>query len=457
MATSRPKIPPRPSTGPKKPSRERSEPLPPPPPPPLHRRILFPPSSQTPSPRILHSAAHDSLDPLILDLIALTLRAYVLPWYNGAISRDPDKDFVQACTNVLVHVVQALEVRLAAFDWATLVLDEVPTVLAEHYRDWDLAEEKAASGSTLHNLSLGELFDRIHPHLAVHIITADDLAAAPPPPPQTPTSSPKASPPIEARVDPTYLRALMDHLLRLLLPPEDYRSTTERAIIREVLVGVVFGTVFDRVAQPWFVHALIAKQLEARRLDEAARSTLRTPRAETKGRIPWLERAERTFWTVTDLALSVPSWIATWIAAPSSSSPPSSSSSSSTLAPASQSSAASIPSSLLDLVSSILPQSLFLSQLLTLISLPLSYLSPQIPSRLASTVQSRLASAATARLVLEALKRGLFPLEGGWPAPKEPDPDQVERKEWQRRAEAAVAESLPGTCRNCVSRIRAKS
>jgi hypothetical protein len=33
------------------------------------------------------------------------------------------------------------------------------------------------------------------------------------------------------------------------LPPEDYRSVAERAILREILVGVVFRTVFERVAQ----------------------------------------------------------------------------------------------------------------------------------------------------------------------------------------------------------------
>jgi hypothetical protein len=39
----------------------------------LYRRILYPPSSSIPTPRILHSPAHAVLDPLILDLIALTL------------------------------------------------------------------------------------------------------------------------------------------------------------------------------------------------------------------------------------------------------------------------------------------------------------------------------------------------------------------------------------------------
>ena len=56
----------------------------------------------------------------------------------------------------------------------------------------------------------------------------------------------------------------------------------------------------------------------------------------------------------------------------------------------------------------------------------------------------RLANAQTAQTVLEAIKATLFPLEGGWPALREADPDQEEREEWKRRAEVALAEYLPG-------------
>ncbi|KPV73756.1 uncharacterized protein RHOBADRAFT_16967, partial [Rhodotorula graminis WP1] len=204
----------------------------------LHQRILFPPSSTARPPRILHSPAHSTLDPVILDLIALALRAFVTPWYNGGISRDPDKAFLQAVTAVLVQVIQALEVRLATVDWAELVVRDVPELVAAHYRDWDLATERAGSGSA-HNLSPEELFHNLEPHIAISLSTAPH------------GSSSRASVP---HVDKVYLRTLVDHLLKALLPPDDYRAETERAIVREILVGVVFGAVFNRVAQPWFLH-----------------------------------------------------------------------------------------------------------------------------------------------------------------------------------------------------------
>ncbi|GAA5993064.1 hypothetical protein JCM10908_003087 [Rhodotorula pacifica] len=425
MAALRPKIPPRPSLRPATtpPALEKDTS-----PTPLHRRILFPPSASTPSPRILHSPSHELLDPLVLDLIALTLRAYVSPWYNGSISRDPDRQFLQAVTNVLVHVVQALEVRLAAFDWSAVILQDLPDLLTEHYRDWDLAEEKASTtnGPTSHSLSRDELFDRIHPHLAVRLI----------PPDTTPSTPSSASPPLGAQVDPTYLRALTDHLLKLLLPPEDYRSLTERAIVREILVGVVFRSVFERVAQPWFLHSLIAKQLEARNEVNRAARAKGEPLAQSSP-------AETIFAAVPSFVQRVVAIVGAWLASAASVSPPLATSAPSPLKAEDDDPPPPIHLSLLSLLSAVLPSSLFLTQFLSLLSLPLYFLSRPLSTYLSSTVRARIATARTAQLVLEAVKKALFPLEGGWPSPREPDPDAREREEWKARAERALAGALP--------------
>ncbi|TKA53678.1 hypothetical protein B0A53_03720 [Rhodotorula sp. CCFEE 5036] len=432
MTALRPRVPPRPSARPPAagatPSADKGDA------PPLYRRILYPPSSSIPTPRILHSPAHAVLDPLILDLIALTLRAYVSPWYNGSISRDPDKQFLQAVTNVLVHVVQALEVRLAALDWSALVLQDLPQVLTEHYRDWDLAEEKASPAgnssdktrSTSHNLSRDELFDRIHPHLAVHLVPPADAA-----PLITTPATPL--PPLGARVDPVYLRALTDHLLKLVLPPEDYRSVAERAILREILVGVVFRTVFERVAQPWFLYALIAKQLEPRieAKRAAAAEDVTAASASTGGII-----AGAIGPALQGLASKLGNWLAD---SASSSSPKPATAPTSPLTPPPP----AVHPSFLALISAILPPSLFFTQLVSLTSLALFFLSDRVSSYLSSLVTVRLANAQTAQTVLEAIKATLFPLEGGWPALREADPDQEEREEWKRRAEVALAEYLP--------------
>ncbi|BGO93573.1 hypothetical protein NBRC10512_000693 [Rhodotorula toruloides] len=383
---------------------------------PLHRRILFPPSSPAETPRILHSSAHETLDPLILDLIALSLRAYVTPWYNGSISRDPDKAFLQAVMAVLIHVVQALEVRLAAVDWADVLLAELPEVLANHYRDWDSAVERAGGG-TAHNLSVDEMFHSLQPHIAIHLRQAAEGET---------TARHRVTP----EVDRVYLRALVDRLLKLLLPPEDYRSDTERAIVREIIVAVVFGTVFNRVAQPWFIHGLIAKQLEAREAERAVMEKALSAEDRTAS-TGLVDKALTALLSLPLLLASLASLASTFSALSSSTRTTSSNLSSSP--PPHQSLSA--------LLLAILPSSAFLSQLVYLVSLPLAFFSSQLDSFLAQSVTEHVCAASTVKAAMEGAIKGMFPNDG-WPAPKEDDPDEEAQDELRRRCEEALARAL---------------
>ncbi|GAA6046889.1 hypothetical protein JCM3770_003413 [Rhodotorula araucariae] len=380
----------------------------------LHQRILFPPSSSAKPPRILHSPAHATLDPLILDFIALALRAYVTPWYNGGISRDPDKAFLQAVTAVLVHVIQALEVRLATVEWAELVVRDFPDLVAAHYRDWDRATERAGSASA-HNLSPEQLFHNLQPHIAITV--AVPSAASP---------SSRAVP----HVDKVYLRTLVDHLLRLLLPPDDYRAETERAIVREILVGVVFGAVYDRVARPWFLHGIIARQLEtvaatrraAQKADGASDEV-----TEGASAASMLEKAAALLASVPGRLLGAISTVSAFAFA----------------SPPTPSHSRSPPHhlSLVSLISAILPASAFLDTLLSLISLPLAFLSTRLDAHLSRTI-SGIATESTVRAILEGAVRGMFPADG-WPAPKDDDPDEAAQAALQLRCETALACLLP--------------
>lgn len=377
----------------------------------LYQRILYPANGSPPTPpRILHSSAHSTLDPLILDLIALSLRAFVTPWYHGGISRDPDKEFLQAVTAVLIHVIQALEVRLAAVDWTQLISKDLPTVLENHYRDWDLANEKAG-GSSAHNLSTEEMFHHLQPHIAVTLVGN----------PQTP------------QVDQVYLRTLVNHLLELLLPPEDYRAETERAIVREVIVGVIFGTVFGKVAQPWFLHGVIARVLEARQAAETIKEKgssedgySNPPPPSTLDQICAFASQlpiilSSCFTTLTSLFVAANSTVIPSLSHPS---------------------WEPISSHLLSLILAVLPSSTTLTQLLHITSIPLYFASSTVDFLCYQAITNELATERTTKLILEGVIRGLFPHDG-WPAPKEPDPDEQGQADLRRRCEEAVSRLLP--------------
>ncbi|BGP18470.1 hypothetical protein JCM10213_001215 [Rhodosporidiobolus nylandii] len=397
-----------------------SAPSEPPAAPSLHQRILFPPSSAAKPPRILHSPAHAALDPLILDLIALCLRAYVTPWYNGGISRDPDKAFLQAVTAVLVHVIQALEVRLSAVDWTTLLVQDLPSVLAQHYQDWDLAGERAGGG-TAHNLSQEELFHRLQPHIAISLVSPAEL-------------SPSEAERLKPHVSQVYLRTLVDHLLKLLLPPADYRAETERAIVREILTGVVFGTVFNRVAQPWFLHRIIATQLEAREAATKAADKAAAGAGVGESTSPaLLDRLLSALAALPSAASAVYSAVSTVF-----------SRATSTSVPSHYASQPPLHTSPISLARAVLPPSTFLAQTLHCLSLPLAFFSSSVDALLVHFVESKLTTANTVKLVLEGAINGMFPNDG-WPAPKEEDPDADQQEHLRRRAEEALARALPAS------------
>ncbi|KAF8633991.1 hypothetical protein AX15_001167 [Amanita polypyramis BW_CC] len=195
---------------------------------PLSRRLLFPtlPPDASYPPLFSASGHSPELAAEIYDFIALALRAYVSPWWSK-ISRY-DKEFIPEVNCILVHLIQTLEARLHGINLPHLLLCDVPVVLTQHYRDYRNAASKlstsyADGGSS----SLSHLFHQLQPHMA---LSAD------------------------GKIKEDYYRQILDRLLQISLPPEDYAAEPERYIIREAILKVVLVDIFPKVTQPWFVQ-----------------------------------------------------------------------------------------------------------------------------------------------------------------------------------------------------------
>ena len=65
----------------------------------------------------------------------------------------------------------------------------------------------------------------------------------------------------DGTINEDYYRQILDHLLRVSLPPADYAAEAERYIIREAILKVVLVDVLPRVTQPWFIQLAILNQL----------------------------------------------------------------------------------------------------------------------------------------------------------------------------------------------------
>ncbi|KAL8286157.1 hypothetical protein RQP46_004645 [Phenoliferia psychrophenolica] len=396
---------------------------------PLEHEPPTPPAPPpTPPPRVLHSASHAQLDPPILHLLSLICRWYVLQWYSS-ISRDPDRDFVRHITTILIHVIQALEVRLAAVDLVELAALDVPALLEQHALDLAQSDLKAHSAHA-HNLDRDAVFHSLQPHLAISLAPSSPLPSAPP----TPV------------VDKTYLRALVDNLLRLLLPPEDYRAETERTVVREIIVNIVLGNVFDKVAQPWFLHQIIARVIEGRQAARREREGkvavepnppgLRSPSSASSSekRPPAIAVVLRgALATLTSLptvfravAVSLSTLYHTATASP---------------VPPHFRDRPPLTTPTISLLLALLPDSPVLSQAAHYVQLVLALASGFVTSLVFYVYNEKVFTPQLTKTIVEVAANALFP--DGRPPAKVPDPTPDEQVELRKRCEERVAEVLP--------------
>lgn len=206
----------------------------------LTRRLLFPHLPQDePLPPLLASNGYSSLDGELYDIIALSLRAFVLPWWSK-ISKH-DKDFCTHISRVITHVLRELQLRLSNTDFLVFLLHGIPSILNQHYIDYRMASSKTstsyASGAAF---TFTQTFHALQAHMAI-----------------TP----------DGEVDESYLRLSVEHLLDICLPIEDRSSESERAIIREIIVNMLKENLFGRISQPWFWMKLLLNELGHPRSD----------------------------------------------------------------------------------------------------------------------------------------------------------------------------------------------
>ncbi|KAJ9097619.1 hypothetical protein QFC21_004655 [Naganishia friedmannii] len=62
---------------------------------------------------------------------------------------------------------------------------------------------------------------------------------------------------------PAYLSALIDRILKAHLPPNDYASTAERAMITEIIANTILGNILRKCSEPWFLWRIGLSWMEA--------------------------------------------------------------------------------------------------------------------------------------------------------------------------------------------------
>jgi hypothetical protein len=200
------------------------------PPVPLAKRLLSP---SEPLPPLLLTTQIPDLSNELYHLIALSLRAFVNPWWTK-ITRY-DKQFLPEINHSISFVIRSLEARLIATDLSPLLFHHIPVLITQHYQDFRNASSKlpssyASGGST----PLPALFHQIQSHMAIDP---------------------------EGNIDQVYIRHVVDHILKSCLPPEDYAPESQRFIVREIVVKVLLKDVVPKITEPWFLYKLALEVL----------------------------------------------------------------------------------------------------------------------------------------------------------------------------------------------------
>src|ERR1700683_2260945 len=132
----------------------------------LSSRLLFPNLSQNNQLPLLLSPNSQVLSNELYHLIALSLRAYVTPWWSK-ITRY-DKQFLPEINNILTSFIRALEARVVSTDLSPLLFYDLPILITQHYRDFRNASSKLSTSYAVGGSSpLHAVFHQLQPHIAI--------------------------------------------------------------------------------------------------------------------------------------------------------------------------------------------------------------------------------------------------------------------------------------------------
>lgn len=87
----------------------------------------------------------------------------------------------------------------------------------------------------------------------------------------------------EYAVSEIWLTALVDPLLRLYLPPEEYSVVVERIMVREILARSVLGGIAKRLCASWFWYSLLLKFIPLRTTRSGSVHTAPTSKGASGG------------------------------------------------------------------------------------------------------------------------------------------------------------------------------
>lgn len=192
-------------------------------------------------------------------LIALALRAYVLSWYTRISPRD--RALLPSINSTVITPLLRPILTSIYHDSSSilnLILLDLPTILHLHITNYRQARHQES-------LDLGSLGDAYHARVPLLSVAKKDETW---------------------QLDPLYLTSLADGILKNGLSVDEYGSSVERLMVRELIGRVILGGVGKKLCEAWFWYGLLLRLLS----DSTSSVSSTKDEAEVPPRRSYVER-----------------------------------------------------------------------------------------------------------------------------------------------------------------------
>ncbi|KAK4507643.1 hypothetical protein PRZ48_001378 [Zasmidium cellare] len=183
----------------------------------------------------------NEVDIQLYALIAVILSNFVQTWYNRI---TPDQQFVSEIVQIIAHCTRGLEQRLRKVDLESLLLDEVPDLLATHVKAIKTCRASRIGTPTARELRLR--YHALNPHVALEPLPLDDDTARK-----------------QQENETAWCLLLVNRVLPLLLPPEDLQNPCLDVLVSEVFSELIFRNAWV-LLRASFIALMQAGSLPAR-------------------------------------------------------------------------------------------------------------------------------------------------------------------------------------------------
>uniref|UniRef100_A0A0N5B8J8 Sorting nexin-13 n=1 Tax=Strongyloides papillosus TaxID=174720 RepID=A0A0N5B8J8_STREA len=192
-------------------------------------------------------ASSPEVDAILEQILTFFMRDFVDNWYSGICS---DSGFQESLKRMIRRTISAFSFCLSKVDWQELLTRDIVDDVASHFRLFRKAKEKLDLKKEISYNNLESLFFDVE--LEMEKNYCRDLVSTTP------------------EYEIAYFKDVVDILLYLLMPSEDFRCRPLRFILRDILVNRIFVPCFDKLSNPDYVNYMIVWILSEVNIDTDA-------------------------------------------------------------------------------------------------------------------------------------------------------------------------------------------